>query len=70
MIVPVPDSSLIFALGLQESLNIKIQYGLVKNPYIERTFIMKDDKIINKSIKRKLNVVKNVLQRKEYFNSR
>ena len=64
MIVPVPDSSLIFALGLQESLNIKIQYGLVKNPYIERTFIMKDDKIINKSIKRKLNVVKNVLQGK------
>ena len=30
MIVPVPDSSLIFALGLQECLNIKIQYGLVK----------------------------------------
>ena len=62
VIVPVPDSSLIFALGLHECLNISIQYGLVKNPYIERTFIMKDDKIINKSIKRKLNAVKPVLQ--------
>lgn len=64
VIVPVPDSSLIFALGLQESLNIKINYGLVKNPYIDRTFIMKDDKIINKSIKRKLNVITSVLEGK------
>ena len=64
MIVPVPDSSLIFGLGLQESLHIKLQYGLVKNPYIERTFIMKDDKVINKNLKRKLNVVKNIVQGK------
>lgn len=64
MIVPVPESSLIFALGLQECLNIKIQYGLVKNPYIDRTFIMKEDKIINKSIKRKLNAVKTIMNGK------
>ena len=64
IIVPVPDSSLIFALGLHEILNINIQYGLVKNPYIERTFIMKDNKIINQNIKRKLNGVKTILQNK------
>ena len=64
MIIPVPDSSLIFGLGLQESLNVNLKYGLVKNSYIDRTFIMKDDKIINKSIKRKLNLVKNIITNK------
>lgn len=64
VIIPVPETSLIFALGLQSSLNVKMQYGLVKNSYIERTFIMKDDKIIKKNIKRKLNVVQSVMQNK------
>ena len=49
VIIPVPETSLIFALGLQSSLKVKMQYGLVKNSYIERTFIMKDDKIIKKN---------------------
>ena len=61
IIVPVPDSSLIFALGLQECLDIKVQYGLVKNPYVDRTFIMKENNIINKSIKRKINAVKSIM---------
>ena len=64
VIIPVPETSMIFALGLQSSLNVKMQYGLVKNSYIERTFIMKDDKIIKKNIKRKLNVVQSVMQNK------
>ena len=64
MIIPVPDTSYIFALGLQESLQKKIQNGFVKNSYIDRTFIMKDNKIINKNIKRKINAVKNVIEGK------
>lgn len=64
LIVPVPDSSLIFALGVQDVLNIKTCNGFVKNNYIERTFIMKHDKIIQKSIKRKINAVKSVIQNK------
>ena len=64
LIVPVPDSSLIFALGVQDILNIKTCNGFVKNNYIERTFIMKDDKIIQKNIKRKINAVKSVIQNK------
>ncbi len=63
-IVYVPDSSLIFALGVQESLKKPIQNGFVKNNYIDRTFIMKNDQIINKNIKRKINGVKTVLQNK------
>lgn len=64
LIVPVPESGLIFALGLQSILQIPMHYGLVKNPYIERTFIMKNDEIIQKSIKRKLNFVREVIQDK------
>lgn len=63
-IIPVPESSLIFALGLQQSLNIPLHYGLVKNSYIDRTFIMKETKIINKSIRLKLNAVKSVFENK------
>ena len=64
LIVPVPDSSLIFALGVQDVLNVKTCNGFVKNNYIERTFIMKDDKIIQKNIKRKINAVKSVIENK------
>lgn len=63
-IVYVPESSVIFALGVQESLQLPIQCGFVKNNYIERTFIMKNDKLINKNIKRKVNGVYNVLNGK------
>jgi len=64
IIVYVPDSSVIFALGVQESLKLPLQCGFVKNNYIERTFIMKNDKLINKNIKRKVNGVYNVLNGK------
>ena len=64
LILPVPESSLIFALGLQSVLQIPMHYALVKNPYIERTFIMKNDEVIQKSIKRKLNFVRQVVENK------
>jgi amidophosphoribosyltransferase len=60
VIIPVPESSLIFALGLQNCLNIKLHYGFVKNNYIDRTFIMKGNDIINKSIRLKINSVQNI----------
>ena len=64
IIVPVPDTSIIFGLGLQESLNIPLQNGFVKNNYIDRTFIMKNNQIINKNIKRKINGIKHVMKEK------
>jgi len=64
IIVPVPDTSIIFALGLQECLNIPLQNGFVKNNYIDRTFIMQNNKIINKNIKRKINGIKHVMKEK------
>jgi amidophosphoribosyltransferase len=64
IIVPVPDTSMIFGLGLQDSLKLPLQNGFVKNNYIDRTFIMKDNLIINKNIKRKINGIKYVMMNK------
>lgn len=64
MIIPVPDSSFVFALGVQECLKILIKKGLVRNNYVDRTFIMKNNQIIQKNIRRKLNAVKSVMQNK------
>ena len=61
VIVPVPDSSMPFALGLQSILNKPLHQGLVKNTYIERTFIMENEKIIQKNVRRKLNANHGVL---------
>ena len=61
IIVPVPDSSMPFALGVQSVLNIPLHQGLIKNNYIERTFIMQNQKLIQKSIRRKLNASHDVL---------
>ena len=64
IIVYVPESSVIFALGVQDTLQLPLQCGFVKNNYVERTFIMQNDKLINKNIKRKVNGVYNVLNGK------
>lgn len=57
-IIPIPDTSKPVALSLSEVLNIKYREAIIKNRYINRTFIMDDEKIRNKKIKKKLSVVK------------
>tara|TARA_Y100000389_G_scaffold188243_1_gene210604 strand:- start:2248 stop:3624 length:1377 start_codon:yes stop_codon:yes gene_type:complete len=54
VIVPVPDTSITFANGIQDILKKPMRYGLIKNRYIDRTFIMKDGKMIRKNIHRKI----------------
>ena len=56
-IIPVPDSSLIASTKLAEDLDIPLKFGIIKNRYIDRTFIMKNQKKEN-NIKRKLFIVK------------
>lgn len=58
-IIPVPDTSITFAHGIQEILNIPIREGFIKNRYIDRTFIMKNKSIIQQNIKRKLSSIGN-----------
>ena len=56
-IVPVPDTSRVFASGVQNILEFPYHEALVKNRYIDRTFIVENKNQINKSISRKLNTV-------------
>lgn len=56
-IVPVPDTSRIFAKGVQNVLNIPYHEALVKNRYIDRTFILESENEIKTSIKRKFTTI-------------
>lgn len=58
VIIPVPDSSLIASTKLAEDLDIPLKFGIIKNRYIDRTFIMKNQKERKNNIKRKLFIVK------------
>lgn len=64
VIIPVPDTSRTYALQISGILNKQYREGLIKNRYIDRTFIMPGQDIRKKSIKRKLNVIKSVVNNK------
>lgn len=63
-IVPVPESSMVFALGVSKILNIPIHHGFLKNNYIPRTFIMENHEIIRQSVRQKLHIVESVFRDK------
>tara|TARA_B100001094_G_scaffold228358_1_gene222902 strand:- start:1249 stop:2124 length:876 start_codon:yes stop_codon:yes gene_type:complete len=56
-IIPVPETSKPSALSMSEELNIPYTEGIIKNRYINRTFIMDSNQTRNKNIKRKLNII-------------
>ena len=63
-IIPVPDTSITFANGIQEIIKRPLREGFIKNRYIDRTFIMKNKYIIQKNIKRKLSAIRNSFENK------
>lgn len=56
IVVPVPDTSIVAASQIAASLRRPYGYGLIKNRYIPRTFIMPGQTKRTASIKLKLNV--------------
>ena len=64
VVMPVPDSSNIAALGYAETSGIPYQKGLIRSHYIGRTFIEPDQKIRDFGAKIKYNVVKEVVDGK------
>ena len=64
LIVPVPDTSKPIALQISKMLNIPYYEAITKNRYINRTFIMDSQNNRKKNIKKKLNVVKNIVLNK------
>ncbi|VAX27490.1 Amidophosphoribosyltransferase [hydrothermal vent metagenome] len=64
LIVPVPDSGVISALGFSEESGIPFEMGLIRNHYVGRTFIEPQSQIRHFGVKVKLNAVKPVIEGK------
>lgn len=65
IVVPVPDSGRTHALGYAEESNIPFAEGLMKNRYIDRTFIMPTENERVQEIQLKLNPIKEVVNNKK-----
>ncbi len=64
VVVPIPDSGVISAMGYSEEAEIPFQMGLIRNHYVGRTFIEPQSQIRNFGVKIKLNAVKPVIEGK------
>ncbi|MGC9065951.1 MAG: amidophosphoribosyltransferase [Candidatus Ratteibacteria bacterium] len=64
LVIPVPDSGSIAALGFAQEKKIPIDFGLIRNHYIGRTFIQPAQKIREAGVRIKLNPVSAVVKGK------
>ncbi len=64
MVVPVPDSGRAHAHGFARYSGLPVVEGLIKNRYIERTFIMPEPKDREVSVLLKFNPVRSVIEGK------
>jgi amidophosphoribosyltransferase len=64
VVIPVPDSGVVAALGYADESAIPFQMGLIRNHYVGRTFIEPADSIRHFGVKLKLNTVPGLLEGK------
>ena len=64
VVIPVPDSGVIAAIGYSEETGIKYDMGLIRNHYIGRTFIEPEQTIRDFGVKLKLNPVREIIEGK------
>jgi amidophosphoribosyltransferase len=64
VVIPVPDSGIVAALGYAEESGIPFEMGLIRNHYVGRTFIEPEQSIRHFGVKLKLNAVRGVLEGK------
>ena len=57
VVIPIPESSRPSATQVAHLLGIPYREGFVKNRYVGRTFIMPGQKVREKSVRQKLNVI-------------
>jgi amidophosphoribosyltransferase len=62
VVVPVPDSGVSAAIGYSQDSGIPLEFGLIRNHYVGRTFIEPKQSIRNFGVKVKLNPVREILQ--------
>ncbi|MBX7081823.1 MAG: amidophosphoribosyltransferase [Nannocystaceae bacterium] len=61
MVVPVPDSGVVAAMGFARRSGIAFELGLIRNHYVGRTFIEPMDSIRHFGVRLKLNAVPKLL---------
>ncbi|HEY1730707.1 MAG TPA: amidophosphoribosyltransferase [Terriglobales bacterium] len=64
IVVPVPDSGVTAAMGFSHESGIPLQFGLIRNHYVGRTFIEPEQRVRDFGVKLKLNPVRHVLEGK------
>jgi amidophosphoribosyltransferase len=64
VVVPIPDSGVCAAIGYAEKAELPLQFGLIRNHYVGRTFIQPQQSIRDFAVKVKLNPVRSILEGK------
>ena len=64
LVTPVPDSGVPAAIGYAEESGFPLEFGLIRNHYVGRTFIEPAQSIRHFGVKIKLNAQREVLQGK------
>jgi amidophosphoribosyltransferase len=64
LVTPVPDSGVPAAIGYAEESGIPLEFGLIRNHYVGRTFIEPQQSIRHFGVKIKLNAQREVLRGK------
>ncbi len=62
VVVPIPDSGRSHAIGYSEEAGIRYSEGLMKNRYVERTFIMPEQSERTTNVMLKLNPLRSILK--------
>jgi amidophosphoribosyltransferase len=65
IVIPVPDSGTPAALGFAEASGIPFGEGLIKNRYIQRTFIQPDQRMRDLGVRMKLTPIREALEGKK-----
>jgi len=64
VVVPIPDSGVISALGFSKESNIPFEWGLLRSHYMGRSFINPTQELRDLAVRLKLSPVKDVLKNK------
>ena len=69
LVVPVPDSGTVAAIGYSAQSKISFRFGLVRNHYVGRTFIEPRQSIRSFGVRIKLNPVRHLIEGKRGVSS-
>ena len=64
IVIPIPDSGVTAAMGFSNQSGIPIQFGLIRNHYVGRTFIEPEQRVRDFGVRLKLNPVRHVIEGK------